>query len=98
MRLLRALMPLVVGVLTAAMAPSALAAFPGTNGLLVAAPVHGPGLQLIDAHGHGLHTICTNRSLCGTPTAPHFSSDGQAIAFSNGKTGRPVIVATDGKG
>ena len=96
MRLLRALTPLVVGVLVTATAPSALAAFPGTNGLLVGAPVHGPGLQLIDPHGHGLHTICTNRSLCGTPTAPHFSSDGQAIAFSSGKAGRPVIVATDG--
>ncbi len=96
MRLLRALTPLVVGVIAAVLAPSALAAFPGTNGVLVIAPLHGPGLQLVDSHGHGLRTICTDRSLCGSPTAPHFSSDGQSVTFGNGKTGRPVIVATDG--
>jgi hypothetical protein len=96
MRLLGALTPLVVGAIVAVLAPSALAAFPGTNGLLVIAPAHGPGLQLIDAHGHGLRQICTDPGLCGSPVAPHFSPNGQQITFGDRTSGRPVIVATDG--
>ena len=82
--------------MVAVLAPSALAAFPGTNGLLVIAPAHGPGLQLIDAHGHGLRQICTDPGLCGSPAAPHFSPNGQQITFGDSKSKRPVIVATDG--
>jgi WD40 repeat protein len=96
MRLHAALMPLVVGVMAAVLAPSALAAFPGTNGLLVIAPAHGGGLQLIDPHGHGLRQICTDPGLCGSPAAPHFSPNGQQITFGDRSSGRPVVVAADG--
>ena len=76
--------------------PSALAAFPGRNGLLAVQPVSGSGIVLVHPDGSGAHRICTVSALCGRPAAPRFSPNGRAIVFADARSLRIGIVATDG--
>jgi WD40-like Beta Propeller Repeat len=86
-----------LGVVVAVMsvwASPASAAFPGSDGDLVVAT--GTGLELV-APGTGAATsICTSVILCGHPAQPSFSPNGQTIAFVDGTSHRPVVVAADG--
>jgi hypothetical protein len=75
-------------------APAAASA--AATGRLAVAPVRGPGLVLAAPDGTAAVRICTHASLCGAPSAPRYSPNGQAIAFVDGHTGRPVIIAADG--
>jgi hypothetical protein len=82
---------LALGFLLAAPAVSSTA-----SGRLVIAPLHGPGLVTATSGEGQVHRICTQAALCGTPTAPSVSPDGEGIAFLDGQTGRPVIIDPDG--
>jgi Tol biopolymer transport system component len=84
-----------VGALLLAAGP-AQAAFPGRNGLLVLQPARGGGLLLTDTTGRHVQAICTGSALCGRPRTPRFGPDGLDIAFTDGLTGRPAVVAADG--
>ena len=70
-------------VLGGAMASSASAAFPGRDGLLAVEPSTGPGLVLVNSRGGQERRICTDRSRCGSPKRPRWSSDGRVIAFGS---------------
>ncbi len=74
-------------------ASPALAAFPGANGLLAVQPQSGGGIVLVAPNGRSAHRICTAKSRCGTPRAPHWSPDGRAIVFAGP---RIRIVYADG--
>ena len=63
-------------------ASSALAAFPGSNGLLAVQPVSGGGIVLVSASGRGEQRICQGVSSCGTPVRPRWSPDGQKLVFA----------------
>ena len=90
----RAWLGIVISLVTwLALASSAGAAFPGRNGLLAVQPLHGNGIVLVGADGHGQHRICTKVSVCGHPVRPRFSPDGRSIVFA-GPAVR--IVGTDG--
>jgi hypothetical protein len=77
-----------------------LLAVPGmasaASGRLVIAPLNGPGLITATPGGGQARRICTQPALCGTPTAPSVSPNGEGIAFIDRHTGRPVIIAPDG--
>lgn len=75
-------------------APPAWAAFPGRNGNLVVATAG--GLQLVNPATGAASSICADAILCGRPAQPRFSPNGQAIAFVDTTTHRPVVVASDG--
>jgi hypothetical protein len=75
-------------------APSASASFPGHNGDLVVQTVN--GLELVNPAAGVASPVCAAAVLCGHPTRPHFSANGQAIAFVDAATHRPVVVGSDG--
>jgi Tol biopolymer transport system component len=66
------------------------------NGLLVAAPLDGHGLALIDPRTGSNKRICTDRTLCGRPVQPRWSPNGLAIAFTNTVGARVGILTADG--
>jgi len=72
---------------------SALAAFPGGNGLLAVQPQTGAGIILVSASGRGERRVCVSRARCGTPRRPRFSPDGRALVFAGPAV---KIVYTDG--
>jgi hypothetical protein len=74
-------------------ASSALAAFPGADGLLAVQPASGGGILLVNAHGGVVRRICQVKVTCGTPRRPRWSPDGRAIAFSGPEV---KIVYADG--
>ena len=74
---------------------AASAAFPGRNGLLVVAPVTGPGLLLVTPSGHA-HRLCPAQSSCRGLRSPRWSPDGRAIAFTTRGTSGSSIVYSDG--
>jgi hypothetical protein len=87
----------VLGVVVAVVgvcASPAWGAFPGRDGDLVV--VTGGGLELVAPGTGAARSICTGVVLCGHPTQPHFSPSGRAIAFVDGTSRRPVVVAADG--
>jgi len=87
----------VLGVLVAAFGvwvPSASASFPGGDGDLVVAT--GGGLELVSPATGVASSVCVDAVLCGHPARPHFSANGQAIAFVDAATHRPVVLASDG--
>lgn len=69
----------------AIMAPPALAAFPGANGLLAVAPLTGRGLVLVNSAGGQEHRVCPHDadSSCGSDKRPDWSPDGQLLAFDS---------------
>ena len=69
-------------------------AFPGRDGDLVVAT--GGGLELLVPATGAARSICTSVDLCGHPALPSFSANGQAIAFVDAASHRPVVVAADG--
>jgi WD40-like Beta Propeller Repeat len=73
--------------------PSALATFPGADGLLAVQPASGRGIVLVGANGRGAHRICTARARCGTPGRPRWSPDGRSLVFAGPAI---KIVYTDG--
>jgi hypothetical protein len=76
----------VVGGLVAApalwLASSALAAFPGADGLLAVQSASGGGILLVNGDGGVVRRICQVKATCGTPRRPRWSPDGRAIVFS----------------
>ena len=82
-------------VATAVAASPASAAFPGANGLLAIQPVSGGGLTLVNPDGTGEHTICTS-AVCGAPSDPAWSADGQELAFVDTNAANVRIVYPDG--
>lgn len=80
-----------VGACVGAVAPPALAAFPGANGQLAVQPWSEAGIVLVSADGRGAHRVCLG-SECGMRGRPRWSPDGRALVFSSGKT----IVYPDG--
>jgi WD40-like Beta Propeller Repeat len=64
------------------LASSALAAFPGTNGLLAVQPRSGRGIVLVSASGRGERRICVDRPECGVPRRPRWSEDGRELVFA----------------
>jgi hypothetical protein len=66
------------------------------NGLLVAAPLDGHGLALIDPRTGSHERICTDSTLCGRPVQPRWSPNGLAIAFANAVGARVGILTADG--
>ena len=72
--------PLAVVVAALQMASPALAAFPGSNGLLAVQPRSGGGIVLVGADGTGARRICATR--CGAPRRPRWSPDGRALVFA----------------
>ena len=77
-----------------ACAPPAWGAFPGRDGNLVVATDR--GLELVVPATGAARSICTSVDLCGRPEFPSFSANGQAIAFVDAASHRPVVVAADG--
>jgi hypothetical protein len=75
-------------------APPAWAAFPGRDGELVVTT--GNGLELMAPATGAARSICADVALCGHPAQPTFSPNGQAIAFVDRNSGRPVVIAADG--
>ena len=76
-------------------ASPALAAFPGSNGLLAVQPVSGGGILLVGSNGHVVRRICTVEPRCGTPRRPRWSPDGRAIVYA-APPPNTRIVYTDG--
>jgi WD40-like Beta Propeller Repeat len=72
---------------------SALAAFPGGNGLLAVQPQAGKGIILVSATGRGERRVCVSRVQCGTPRRPRWSPDGRALVFAGPAI---KIIYTDG--
>lgn len=87
------LLGVVVAVMSAWVSPAS-AAFPGSDGDLVVAT--GTGLELVAPGTGAASSICTSVVLCGHPAQPSFSPNGQAIAFVDATSDRPVVVAADG--
>lgn len=77
-------------------APSAMAAFPGHNGLLAVAPLHGPGILITTSHGTGQHVVCPVAVACPVVDTPSWSPDGQAVAFSSAGGQGISIIYDDG--
>jgi hypothetical protein len=77
-------------------AAPALAAFPGGNGELAVQPVTGGGVDLVSPTTGTAHEVCSDVTLCGTPTDPHFSPNGRALVFTDAASHR--IVVTDSGG
>ena len=75
-------------------APPAWGAFPGRDGELVV--TIGNGLELVAPATGAARSICADVVLCGHPAQPTFSPNGQAIAFVDRTSGRPVVIAADG--
>lgn len=75
------------------LASPALAAFPGTDGLLAVQPVSGGGIQLVNTDGQVVGRICTRQSQCAAARRPRWSPDGRAIVSSGPHI---TIVYTDG--
>ena len=75
-------------------APPAWGAFPGRDGDLVVAT--GGGLELVVPATGAARSVCTSVELCGRPAFPSFSANGQAIAFVDTASHRPVVVAANG--
>jgi dipeptidyl aminopeptidase/acylaminoacyl peptidase len=87
----------VLGVALAAVgvsAPPAWGAFPGRDGNLVVATAS--GLELVAPGTGAARSVCASGVLCGHPAQPSFSPSGQAIAFVDTTSHRPVVVAADG--
>ena len=74
----------------------AQAAFLGTNGLLAAQPVKGPGIVLVDPRTGRTRLICHARSQCGRPTNPRWAPDGRQIVTVDSGTGRVDVVTSAG--
>jgi hypothetical protein len=91
---LRALVLAVLVAALAVFAPVAWGAFPGRDGDLVVAT--GGGLELVSPVTGAAQPICTQEALCGQPTQPNVSPNGQAIAFLDATSGRLVVVSADG--
>lgn len=72
-------------------APPAWGAFPGRDGELVVAT--GNGLELVAPVTGAASSICASVVLCGHPAQPSFSPNGRAIAFVDGTSERPVVIA-----
>jgi hypothetical protein len=72
------------------------AAASAASGRLAVTPVSGPGLITVAPSGGHTTRICTQVSLCGSPSSPAWSPNGEGLAFVDRDTGRPVIVAPDG--
>lgn len=94
--MLRRLLLATIAVLLATGPGTALAAFPGRNGLLAVQPRSGAGIVLVAPDGSRVRRICTNALLCGRPVAPRFSPDGRAIVFDDARSLQIAIVGTDG--
>lgn len=75
-------------------APPAWGAFPGRDGDLVIAS--SGGLELVAPATGAARLICSDALVCGHPARPGFSPNGQAIAFLDTTSRRPVVVAADG--
>jgi hypothetical protein len=75
-------------------ASPAWGAFPGRDGDLVVAT--GGGLELVVPATGAASAICSDVLVCGHPAQPSFSPNGQAIAFVDTTSNRPVVVAADG--
>jgi hypothetical protein len=65
-----------------ASAPSALATFPGRNGLLAVGRRFYPGIRLVSARTGKSRTICARVDACGGGANPRWSPDGQELVSS----------------
>lgn len=80
-----------------ALAGPAAAAFSGRDGLLAVQPLHGHGVVLVKANGHGWRRICANFSnecrLSGwRPARPQWSPDGRALLLDESQgTSNPYV-------
>ena len=73
----------IAGFAAVAAAPSAHAAFPGTNGPIVYTSESNNDVKLLDPSTGVVTDICPS-SLCGTASdRPETSSDGQTIVYFN---------------
>lgn len=60
---------------------TALAAFPGRDGLLVVQPARGRGLIVVGASGRNARHLCVSSAGCDGATDPVWSPDGSEILF-----------------
>ena len=75
---------------------SALATFPGRNGMLVVQPAIGNGLIVVGADGVHPREICGVRTRCHGATDPVWSPDGSKIAAVSPQGSGPDVIYPDG--